>query len=141
MKQIIYSLENIESVAQEFLQDTRGVQVVTFTGDLGAGKTTFVRNMAKALGVVDTVISPTFTYFNVYHSADGRIVYHFDLYRIKSLAEFEAAGFFEYVYQPDSIVFIEWPEVVMPLLRRNVCHASLGVVKDDERLLSYSYIV
>jgi len=141
MKKIVYSLDNIESVVQEFMQDTRGAQIITFTGGLGAGKTTFIRCMANALGVQEVVTSPTFTYFNMYHSADGRMVYHFDLYRLKSLVEFEAAGFFEYLYQPDSIALIEWPEIALGSLRRHVCHVALSVVSENERLLTYTYII
>lgn len=141
MKKILYSLDNIEATVHEFMQDTHGAQVITFTGGLGAGKTTFIRHMAQYRGIHEVVTSPTFTYFNVYHAADGQIIYHFDLYRIKTLAEFEAAGFFEYLYQPDSVAWIEWPEVVMPLLPRHVCHASLSVLETDRRLLSYTYSV
>ena len=112
MKKIEYSLDQINQVAQQFLEIIKDKQIVTFTGGLGAGKTTFIQAVLRQMGVLSPIISPTFTYFNQYHAADGRIIYHFDLYRLKDLKEFEMAGFFEYLYQPNSIVFIEWPEIL-----------------------------
>jgi len=99
MKQIKYSLDNIDAVAQQLLADIDDAQVVTFTGSLGAGKTTFVRSLARAMGVTEPVTSPTFTYFNVYHVPEEslspiKLIHHFDLYRLRNLQDFESAGFF-----------------------------------------------
>jgi len=142
MKQIKYSLDNIDAVAQQLLADIDDAQVVTFTGSLGAGKTTFVRSLARAMGVTEPVTSPTFTYFNVYHVPEEslspiKLIYHFDLYRLRNLQDFESAGFFEYLYQPDSIAFIEWPDILDVVLTHDVCHIGLRVTAPDERLLMY----
>jgi tRNA threonylcarbamoyladenosine biosynthesis protein TsaE len=139
MKKTTYAIEDLNEIVRTFISDSKDAQIITFTGDLGAGKTTLIRAMMQSMGVPEHMVtSPTFTYLNIYHSADGRLIYHFDLYRLKSLAEFELAGFFDYLYQPNSITLIEWPEVVMPLLRHHICHVDLSVISEYERLLVYS---
>ena len=82
--------------------------VVCLDGDLGAGKTLFVQNVAKMLGVEGEVTSPTFNLMNVYEGICR--VYHFDLYRLENAAELEDIGFYEYTEDPDGIVFIEWSD-------------------------------
>lgn len=137
MKKIEYNLDQIGIIAKKYAVDIFDKKIVTFVGGLGAGKTTFIRSVLHAMGVQDTVISPTFTYFNQYQSSDGRIIYHFDLYRLKNLAEFEAAGFFEYLYQPNSIAFIEWPEILDGALKDSVCRTKLSVLDHQKRSLEY----
>ncbi len=137
MKKIEYSLDQIDSIAQQFCADLQDKKIVTFIGDLGAGKTTFIKSVLSSMGVQKPVISPTFTYFNQYQALDDRIIYHFDLYRIKNLAEFEMAGFFEYLYQPNSISFIEWPEIIDSVLKDSICRAKLSVLGPERRLLEY----
>lgn len=137
MKRIEYNLDQIDIIAQKFASDVSDKKIVTFVGGLGAGKTTFIRSVLQSLGVTDTIISPTFTYFNQYYASDGKMIYHFDLYRLKNLAEFEAAGFFEYLYQPHSIVFIEWPEIIDKALQNSVCRTKLSVIDPQKRLLEY----
>lgn len=137
MKKIEYSFDQIDQIANDFVKDLQGVQVVTFTGGLGAGKTTFVQAVLRQMGIKLAVVSPTFTYFNQYQLPDGTTVYHFDLYRLQSLAQFEAAGFFEYLYQPNSIVFIEWPEIIDSALKQAVCRVKLSVIDPLVRRLEY----
>lgn len=140
MKKIQYSLSEIETVAQNLLKDAANCSVITLSGSLGAGKTTLTKALLAQLGVAqDSVISPTFTYMNVYRAADGKIVYHFDLYRLKSLQEFEQAGFFEYLYQPNSLVLIEWPEIIASILVSSVCAVELHTIDQQKRQINYSY--
>src|SRR5262249_28201366 len=87
--------------------------------------TTFVSHLLRAYGVTGEVTSPTFTYVNVYHGDQRKTFYHFDLYRISHLDEFVAAGFDEYLYQPNSVAIIEWPELIMPLITHDACHMQL----------------
>ena len=93
--------------------------VLTLTGDLGAGKTTFVKGIGSALGIQETSInSPTFTYLHVY---DGRLpLYHFDLYRLRSSHEFLDAGFEEYLEK--GVACIEWPQHALPFLPVHALH-------------------
>ncbi|MDP3889063.1 MAG: tRNA (adenosine(37)-N6)-threonylcarbamoyltransferase complex ATPase subunit type 1 TsaE [bacterium] len=132
-KQLVYSLDDLKVVAQELAKMLEKVSIMTFTGSLGAGKTTLVREVLKASGVIDMITSPTFTYVNIYKNQRGRTFYHFDLYRIESLEDFVAAGFNEYLYASDSAVLIEWPELIMPLLTHDVCQVAIEYHENPEQ--------
>lgn len=131
---IIYGLEQVVQVAEQLSKLLRSCQVLTFTGSLGAGKTTLIRELLRNDGIQEPITSPTFTYMNVYTNKNGQKFYHFDLYRIESLDDFCAAGFDEYLYQPNSWTFIEWPELIMPLLTHDVCHIFLEY-EDSKRIM------
>lgn len=133
-----YGLNDIDSVVINYAKAVESAQVLTFVGTLGAGKTTFVAKLLKYWGVQEPVVSPTFTYMNVYELKNGKKAYHFDLYRLNSLQDFEQAGFAEYLYLKDSVCLIEWPEIVLPLLKKSVCHATIDFVGIDKRTLSYN---
>lgn len=137
MEPICYSLEKIDDVVTILYYLLPRCKVFTFTGPLGAGKTSLVKKLLERCGVKETVTSPTFTYFITYHNDLGETFYHFDLYRMKSLAEFREVGFDEYLYVPNSWAFIEWPEIIMPLLTHEVCHVTIDYYSDFERLLRY----
>ncbi|MBP9764886.1 tRNA (adenosine(37)-N6)-threonylcarbamoyltransferase complex ATPase subunit type 1 TsaE [Candidatus Babeliales bacterium] len=141
MHKVEYSIDAIDAVARRLWQDCVGVQVITLSGGLGAGKTTLTQALVRTLGVQEPVSSPTFTYVNMYHGPNNMTVYHFDLYRLTSFTQFEAAGFFEYLYAPNSIAIIEWPEIVMPFLTHHVCNIQVSVVSETKRLLQYDYKV
>lgn len=133
-----YTLDQVAQVAKQCANLMSGISVVTLTGSLGAGKTTLVSAILKNMGVQGPVISPTFTYVNTYRLPEvnnNQHVYHFDLYRLESLSHFEQAGFNEYLYAKGIICFIEWSEIVLPLLTYNVCHISIEIVDADRRKL------
>lgn len=94
--------------ATRFAEGLQAPCSVALVGDLGAGKTTFVRGVLRALGVAGTIKSPTYALVESYETARGP-VHHLDAYRIESLDDFEARGGFEY-FEDDSIRFVEWPE-------------------------------
>jgi tRNA threonylcarbamoyladenosine biosynthesis protein TsaE len=128
-----YGLNDLDEIVKRLKPLFDRANVVTLEGPLGAGKTTLVREIMQASGVKDDVTSPTFTYVNTYTTADGRTIYHFDLYRLNSLDDFYAAGFDEYLYAPNSLCIIEWPEIVMPLLNENLCKITLEHVDANTR--------
>lgn len=115
------------------------VKVYTFTGSLGAGKTTLIGEFLAQAGVNEPVTSPTFNYVNQYQDGKGQTFYHFDLYRLSSLPEFMGAGFAEYLYQPHSWAFVEWPEIIEPLLKKDVCHVTLEYIDEHTRRVRYTY--
>lgn len=119
-------------VAKMFYQLLQSYAVFTLTGVLGTGKTTLVQEFLAQYGIEEPIVSPTFTYLQIYKK-NGFSIYHFDLYRIKSLAEFQQAGFQEYLYQPDSLTIIEWPEIIMPLLDQRACHAQIAYTHDQNQ--------
>ncbi len=111
--------------------------VIALHGDLGAGKTTFVRGMCQsALESVRDVSSPTFTYLHIYADRPAFPIYHFDLYRLRSEEEFLLAGFGEYLNHP-GWCFIEWPERIASILPKDTLHIKLSHVAEGERLISY----
>jgi tRNA threonylcarbamoyladenosine biosynthesis protein TsaE len=119
--------------------------IFAFTGPLGSGKTTLIREILKQFGVKETITSPTFGYLKSYQTSTNVLVYHFDLYRINSIKDFIAAGFDEYLSQPNSIVLIEWPEVICQLLTSSnikpmVVYVSLDYHSPDQKVRLVSVI-
>ena len=133
--QIFFDEASINKVVLRLIALMNQLQVFTFTGPLGVGKTTLIKEILKECNVSQTVTSPTFTYLNVYENDKNQLFYHFDLYRINSLDEFLAAGFEEYLYAPNSWTFIEWPAIIMPLLKEKVCHCELEYVNDTRKII------
>jgi tRNA threonylcarbamoyladenosine biosynthesis protein TsaE len=135
-KLITYTLEQMTTVVAAVQEAMQACPVITLEGPLGAGKTTLVRSLLHACGVDQPIQSPTFAYVQTYINSAGQIFHHFDLYRITSIKQFQQAGFDEYLYQPNSWVIIEWPEVIEPLLLKagGVCEVSLTYSKTDEHI-------
>ena len=132
----INSLEEIGAVAEEFVrlamqEDT----VFAFNGQMGAGKTTFIKALCEALGVSETVTSPTFAIVNEYRADEtGELIYHFDFYRIKKLEEAYDMGCEDYFYS-GAVCFIEWPELVEELLPGNTVWVDIRVNDDESRTI------
>ena len=109
--QIKFTLDEIEDVAKSIINEINDVNLVLFKGELGSGKTTLIKSILKNLGVKENITSPTFSIVNQYLISNG-LINHFDLYRIKSLAELDVIGFEEYL-ESEAVCFIEWPEIAM----------------------------
>ena len=133
MKIKITSLDDLDEAAENLLSFAAGEKIFVFEGDMGAGKTTFIKSVAKALDVKDLVSSPTFSIVNEY-DAMGQPVYHFDFYRIKNLQEVYDIGYEEYFYS-GNICLIEWPQNVGELLPDNYVKTEISVVSESEREL------
>lgn len=125
----IDSLENIADAAKKFLAEAGDRRVFAFHGGMGAGKTTFIKALCSELGVTEVVASPTFAIVNEYMAQNGEPVYHFDLYRVKTMDEACDFGCEDYFYS-GSYCFIEWPELVEPLLPDETVDVCITV--DDE---------
>lgn len=122
-------------VGEKFAQVVKKGDIITLTGDLGAGKTHFVKGFAKGLHCKSLVTSPTFTILNNYEGGDLPI-YHFDMYRLSSKEEAEELGFEEYFDEKtlDGVTLVEWPEQVNGLI--NMPHYQIEIKKgtnDSER--------
>ncbi|MBR4128118.1 MAG: tRNA (adenosine(37)-N6)-threonylcarbamoyltransferase complex ATPase subunit type 1 TsaE [Bacteroidaceae bacterium] len=134
----IKSLEEIGAVAEEFIrlamqEDT----VFAFNGQMGAGKTTFIKALCEALGVSEPVTSPTFAIVNEYRSDEtGELIYHFDFYRIKKLEEAYDMGCEDYFYS-GAVCLIEWPELVEDLLPGNTVWVDIKVNDDETRTITW----
>ena len=116
IKMELANLEQTNDLANAFAKVLKPPMVVLLTGDLGAGKTTFVKDVVSALGCDDLVTSPTFTLLNTYNAKFP--VYHFDMYRLSSAEEAMNVGFEEYFDKNtlDGVCFVEWPENVEGLI-------------------------
>jgi len=111
------SAEQTEAVGADLAERLAPGDVVLVTGELGAGKTTFVRGACRALGVGEPVTSPTFVIGQVYSARAGLEVAHLDLYRLQSL-EGEDPALLEDYLTPERIGFVEWPAAAEPALER-----------------------
>lgn len=111
-----YSFDQVDATADALLGHLPAYTHVVFHGDLGAGKTTMIKALCRKLGYGSDVTSPTFSLVNEYKISDECVVYHMDLYRLKSPKEALDFGFEEYLYDPIAYCFIEWPEIVLPLI-------------------------
>lgn len=108
-------LKDLDGIAKELLEFIGDHRVLCFYGDLGAGKTTFIKAICRQLGVADAVQSPTFSIVNEYETSQGEPVYHFDFYRLKTEEEAYDLGYEQYLFS-NYFCFIEWPEKVEDLL-------------------------
>jgi len=132
--EIVFVLENIEVAAKQFLQMCGGCKVFAFSGDLGAGKTTFINSLCKALGVEESVTSPTYSIIQEYLSKNNNIIYHIDLYRIKSRMEAMEAGI-EDCLNSKEICMVEWPERVPGIFPADTVFTSIEILSANERKL------
>lgn len=130
------SLEDLPEAARKFLNEAGAVPVVAFSGELGAGKTTFIQELCRALGVVQEVNSPTFSLVNEYFTESGDPVYHFDLYRIEDPSELFDLGYEEYFYSGQRC-FIEWPEKAMHLIPESALTVRISVPGDGSRKITF----
>ena len=111
----IREVEELAAVAEYLIEAMSKTNNIVFLyGDLGAGKTTFVKQIVKMLGSQDDTSSPTYSLVNEYHIPKGKL-YHIDLYRINDTDEAVDMGIEEYLFS-ESYCFIEWPQVIVPLV-------------------------
>lgn len=128
----IKSLESIQEVAHEFVQKMGDSTVFAFRGEMGAGKTTFIKAVCEELGVEDVINSPTFAIVNEYRSRTGELIYHFDFYRINKLEEVFDFGYEDYFFS-GALCFIEWPEKVEDLLPGDCINVYISEKEDRTR--------
>jgi len=130
----ILSPEKIHEPAREFIKIMNDKKVIAFYGELGSGKTTFIKAVCRELGVIDLVSSPTFALIYEYKTRDDKVIYHLDLYRIRQVSELFDIGYEDYLYG-DSICFIEWPEKAEHLLPEDCLRVLISVENDNSRTL------
>lgn len=121
----------------EILQKTEPHRVYAFEGQMGAGKTTFIKSLCEAMGTMDVVNSPTFAIVNVYDVEQpyrGE-VYHFDCYRLKDIREAMDFGAEEYLYS-GNYCFIEWPMMMEALLPEDTIYITITPQENGDRILS-----
>ena len=131
---LTYELSEIDRIAVQLLSEVKG-KTLLFYGEMGAGKTTLIKALVKALGSEDTVSSPTFSLVNEYHSDQGRI-FHFDFYRIEDETEALDMGIEDYL-DSDSWKLIEWPQKIENLLESDMQKVEVFIENNKSRKLKF----
>ena len=131
------SLSDLPQVAKKFLESASGYKVWLFHGEMGAGKTTFIKAICTALGVKDTMSSPTFSIVNEYVGNGGEKVFHFDFFRIKNEAEAYDIGVEDYFYS-GNFCFIEWPEKIPTLIPSEHIEIQIALENETYRTIALS---
>ena len=130
MKLSATSLSDLPAIASDIISYATNNRIFLFYGDMGAGKTTLIKSLCKALGSTDNITSPTFSIVNEY--AGPNKIYHFDFYRLKTQTEALDIGCEEYFYS-GNYCFIEWPEKIPDLLPDHFIKIQIVVLDDGSR--------
>ena len=134
---IIKDLSGLDVAAKEFLAALGDRRLVAFYAPMGAGKTTFITAVCRALGVrEDAVSSPTFALVNEYRGSDGQSIFHFDFYRIERTAEALDIGFYDYI-DSGCLCLMEWPENIEEILPEETLRVHIRVQPDESRVISW----
>lgn len=132
MEYVTENAEQTEALGEAFAKTLQKGDVVLLKGELGAGKTVFVKGMARALGITARITSPTYAYMNDY---DG-ILYHYDCYRLSSGEDAEGLGLTDYFYS-DGICAIEWSENIADVLPNNAKVVKISKIDDNKRRIEF----
>jgi tRNA threonylcarbamoyladenosine biosynthesis protein TsaE len=128
------SLDDLPKVAKEICSYYPTLKIVCFIGEMGAGKTTLIKEICKFLGVAQNSSSPTYSIVNEYLDGKGNTIYHFDLYRIKSTKELFDIGFDDYLFS-GNLCLIEWPQIATQYIDEYL-EVSIDKIDDATRKIS-----
>lgn len=132
-----YGIGDLSALADTLLALVGEVKLLTFEGEMGAGKTTLIREICKKIGVLDQVGSPTFSLVNEYAYPEGSkygIVYHIDLFRIENEDEAKRAGMEECFYS-GHYCFVEWPDKAFNIMPKNIIRIKLEMDNEGLRMI------
>lgn len=127
MKSILAAENELNEVVEVVVAATKKSNIVVFRGELGAGKTTLIKNICNFLQVIDEVNSPTFSIVNEYETETGKRLFHFDFYRLNEEEEALDIGVEDYFYS-NNLCLIEWPSKIESLLPENRIEVEIAVV-------------
>ena len=130
---IVFSLDQIQETAKQIIAQ-KPKKIILFNGEMGAGKTTLIKQLCKSLGVKDATSSPTFSLVNEYQTSDNQNVYHFDFYRINNESEALDMGVDDYLYS-GNWCFIEWSEKISSLIPEEHSIVTIDLLADGRRKL------
>lgn len=133
-QQRILGLEMLQNAANQLIDFFESERIFAIYGNMGAGKTTFIKALCRKLGSVDNITSPTFAIVNEYTAENKAAIYHFDFYRIKRLEEVFDIGYEHYIYS-NNYCFIEWPENIDSLLPEKYVEVRITETLNGERLV------
>lgn len=132
--EITYNLKELPAVATKIIKFVKN-KTLLFYADMGAGKTTLIKEIIKQLHVNDTVNSPTFSLVNEYISTNDELIYHFDFYRIEDESEALDIGIDDYFYK-NAWCFVEWPQNVENLLPLDSVSIHIDIIDESTRKLT-----
>lgn len=135
--EITFEEKDIEKAAQHFLQQTKGYKIFAFSGQLGAGKTTFINTLCKLLQAQDEATSPTYSIIQEYPTRDNQLIYHMDWYRLRDSEEALNAGV-EDCLESGNICMIEWPEKAMDLLPEQTIFSNFNLINMHTRKMEWA---
>ena len=133
-------LEDISEAALRIVSFAKFDKIWVFKGNLGAGKTTLIREIAKIFGVIDRVNSPTFSLVNEYQNTKGEIFYHFDFYRVENPEEALEIGIEEYFYCGKHC-WIEWAEKIAAFIPSDFVHINIEVDNSGGRMITLNRVI
>ena len=132
-----FTLNNINEAAQQLLSLTPSTGVFAFHGEMGAGKTTVIHAICEAIGVIDTVTSPTFSIINQYKTRTEKIVYHIDLYRLNDADEAISTGIEDCLFSGNTCL-VEWPEKAPSIFPGDALHLYITAIGNDTRRIMWA---
>ena len=130
--EIKYKLNQLEETSLKVTQNFNH-KIILISGEMGAGKTTLIKQILLGLNVIDNISSPTFSIINEYKTKSTDLIYHMDLYRINKIEELEEIGFFEYL-ESGNLCFIEWGEIIENMIGEDYNKFNI-IEKGDLRIL------
>jgi tRNA threonylcarbamoyladenosine biosynthesis protein TsaE len=130
----IPATDALDDAARKLIDIYSGSRIFAIYGEMGAGKTTLIKAICRALEVDDVTSSPSFGIIHEYRTRPGDSIYHFDFYRIENIEEVFDIGYEEYLFSGD-YCFLEWPELVENILPDETVRLSLRVKDDGVRVL------
>lgn len=133
MKFVVNCVSELKDVSMSILDMIGNRNIICFYGDLGAGKTTLIKDICKHLGVLDVVSSPTFSIVNEYIWTSDKMIYHFDFFRIETIDEVFDLGYEEYFYM-DSLCLIEWPDRIQSLIPSEALRINISKINETREI-------
>lgn len=128
---IVNDISELRSAAKKFLEYAGDTKIFAFYGEMGVGKTTFLKELCREMEVEDEITSPTFAIVNEYYSKKYGQIFHFDFYRIDDLREVYDMGFEEYL-ESGAYIFMEWSEKIDNILPEGI--AKVTITQDDKQV-------
>ena len=139
LNKIINSETELNVLAEAILEYTFPHKVFAFYGNIGAGKTTLIKEICRHLGVSENLSSPSFSIINEYHSNENKTIYHMDLYRLKNNQELLEIGIEEYL-SAENYCLVEWPELALKYFPKEFIEVKISIFDDNKRKLEISIV-
>ena len=127
------SAQETSNLGQSLSKNLKIPSIICLSGNLGAGKTTFIQGLATGLGIKKRVISPTFVFIRQYQLDYGNNFYHLDLYRLDSINDAKSIGLEEILNDKKAIIAIEWPEKILEMLPKDRLEINFSYLNDKQR--------